>query len=500
MAEQTERILIVDDDDGFRRLLSNLLSHRFKVEPVASLDAARSALGRQLFQGVLLDVRLGGTASADTDGIVLLKEIKQERPLLPVLVMTGFGDVRTAVEAMKFGADDFIEKGEVDPAGLAKRLREILALSRSRLRVEAEAAQHRQLDPSNLVGSSRSMEPLRTRIEMAANDGYSSVLVLGETGTGKEVVARAIHEQGWRHEGPFVAVPMAGLNPMLLESELFGHEKGAFTGAVQSHAGYIERAQGGVLFLDEIGDLSLELQMKLLRFLEPSHEQKDAESGHRLVFRVGSTRGVPVDVQVIAATHRPLKEYVAKEQFRRDLYFRLNTIEITVPPLRERREDIPLLADHFLHLLRKQGRTKLAGFSNTAIDGLQQYAWPGNVRQLRGVVEWAVLAAMQAGHWAVERDDLPSELNPKGGGDLDSKVLAEESGPLAVERAKAAAELECIERALAQTDGRKSDAQELLGYSNRQTMRRRVQQLRERFPDLWLKFPKVADAYDRTGE
>ena len=289
---------------------------------------------------------------------------------------------------------------------------------------------------------------------------------------------------------PFVAVSLAGLSPALLESELFGHEKGAFTGAAQTRIGYIEKAEGGVLFLDEIGDLSVELQVKLLRFLED-----------RLVIRVGSSTGRPVDAQVIAATHRPLKELRLKGVFREDLYYRLKTVEIVVPPLRDRTEDVPLLADHFLHLLRKQGRTRLAGFSSAAIAILRQHSWPGNVRELRAVTEWAVLSAMQAEHYAIEAADLPSEL---GSAPVAASGIEESSvagiGSLTVERARVIAELECIEAALMQTEGRKTEALELLGYPSRHTMRRRIQQMRARFPDLWKRFPHVSSAYEKGGD
>jgi DNA-binding NtrC family response regulator len=480
MTETSDRILIVEDDPVFSGALRRILTGRFEVVVEASAEGARRVLGSKACAGVLLDVRLGGAESGDTDGIELLREIKQERPMMPVIVMTSYGDVRTAVQAMKLGANDFVEKGEIEPGGLAHRIRDLILTARGTLRTQAEAAEHRQLERSNLVGSTPALAPVRSAVEMAAQDGYCSVLILGDTGTGKEVVARAIHQEGWRHEGPFVPVHMMGLSTTILESELFGHDRGAFTGASQTRIGYLEQADGGVLFLDEIGDLAPEVQVKLLRFLED-----------RVLYRVGSTKGRPLNLQVIAATHHSLAELVASGKFREDLYYRLRTVEVVVPPLRDRIADIPLLADHFLHILRKQGRTKLAGFSNEAIRALQQYAWPGNVRQLQHAIEWAVLSGMQRRHWTVEVSDLPAELTS------DSVIgISQEDAGSPVEQARAQAELECIERALIKTGGKKLEAMELLGYPNRQTMRRRVQQLRERFPTLWGKYPNLITAYD----
>jgi DNA-binding NtrC family response regulator len=483
MTETSDRILIVEDDPVFSGTLRSILAGRFDVVVEASAAGARRVLSAKPCAGVLLDVRLGGKDSGDTDGIELLREIKQERPLMPVVVMTSYGDIRTAVQAMQLGANEFFAKNEIEPSQLAHRIRDLIVHARGTLRTQAEAAEHRRLEPSNFVGSTAALTPVRNAVEMAARDGYCSVLILGETGTGKEVVARAIHQQGWRHEGPFVPVHVMGLSATILESELFGHDKGAFTGANQARVGYLEQADGGVLFLDELGDLAPEVQVKLLRFLED-----------RILYRVGSTKGRPLNIQVIAATNRPLSDLVATGKFREDLYYRLRTVEVLVPPLRERIADIPLLADHFLHLLRKQGRTKLAGFANEAIRVLQHYAWPGNVRQLQHAIEWAVLSGMQKGHWTVEASDLPAEFTTDavaGGGIEDA------ASP--VEQARAQAELECIERALVKTGGKKLDAMELLGYPNRQTMRRRVQLLRERFPALWGKYPNVIAAYD-TGQ
>lgn len=485
MSDTLDNLLVVEDDKLFGGALRPILESLFIPHIVHSMEEARQALLTTAFAGVMLDIRLGGTGSTDTNGIVLLKEIKENRPLMPVIVMTNYADIQMAVQAMKLGANDFVDKHAIAPERLAREVNDVISRVRASLKTESEAAQLRQFQTADLIGSSPALNPLRKAISLAAQDGFCNTLILGETGTGKEVVAKAIHAMGKRRGGPFVPVHMMALSPTLVESELFGHEKNAFTGAGQARIGYIEQAEGGVLFLDEIGDASAEMQVKLLRFVQ-----------ERVVHRVGSTRGRPVNVQIIAATNQPLLEFIAMQKFRSDLYYRLKTVEIVVPPLRDRREDIPQLAEHFLGSLRKAGRTRLTGFSKEAILALRQYEWPGNIRQLQQTVEWAILSAMQESHWIVELDDLPAEVVSESHAD----AAVEPGGGALVERARAQAELECIDRVLAQTLGRKTDAMQRLGYPNRQTMRRRVQHLRERYPDLWTKYQHIADAYKKTSE
>ena len=290
MNEDRDTILIVEDDDTFSRMLQNLLKKRFAVVLAKDYESAAARLSDGVCHAVVLDVRLGGDISPDTDGLRLLEEIRNHRPLLPVLVLTSIGSVDLAVRAMKLGADDFLEKGSVSGSELVSLVKEIISNRRDNLRVREDAAKHNERDPFHFVASAPEMDLAKKSIKMAASDGHCSVLITGETGTGKEVVAQAIHAQGWRSKGPFVAVPTPSLSESLFESELFGHEKGAFTGAQEQRIGYVERANGGVLFLDEIGDLTGDLQVKLLRFLET-----------RVIQRVGSTVSLPVDIQVVSA-------------------------------------------------------------------------------------------------------------------------------------------------------------------------------------------------------
>ena len=488
-----EAILIVEDDARFASVLSSGLEQKYNVDTTSSLAAARDALNRNVYHGVLLDLRLRGENSHDTDGLTLLTEIKEDRPLMPVVLMTAYADTEIAVEAMKIGADEFIDKTKVDPANLIRVFQNCIRNSLDQLHARAALDEQLLHEPSNLVGDTQVMREVSSNVDLAAQDGFCSVLILGETGTGKEVVARAIHGQGWRRNGPFVPVATPALSPQLIESELFGHEKGAFTGATERREGFIEKAHGGVLFLDEIGDLPTNLQTKLLRFLED-----------RIVQRVGGTKPIPVDVQLVAATNRDLDAQIREGQFREDLYYRLNTVTISVPPLHGRKEDIPMLADHFLSLFRKQGRTKLVGFQRATIEAMQAHAFPGNVRELKNIVERALLTASQSRHVSIEFDDLPQDVRNASEEIVDSQPqpanLVESEESLNVEVAMVHSELSCIDRALHATKGNKTKAEKLLGYPNRQTMRRRIQRLRDEHPDIWTHYPSVLLYYGDTHD
>ncbi len=483
LSKENISILLVEDDEVYSGLLYNKLKRHFQVTPAFSVEDAQEHLNKGVFHGILLDVRLEQGDDRNKDGLQLLRDIKEDRPLMPVIVMTAFGDIHTSVEAMKLGANDFIEKGEVKTSELAAILKNHLQQARNQLKLNARSEEFDLKESVDLVGSSPTLEVVTKNINIAANDGHCSVLVLGETGTGKELIARRIYEQGWRREGPFVAVAISGLSPTIVESELFGHEKGAFTDAKDSRTGYIEQANGGVLFLDEIGELSSDLQIKLLRFLED-----------RIMYRVGSSKGRPMDVQLISATNQNLRKMVKDGGFREDLYYRIRTVEVTAPPLRDRKEDIPLLADHFLQQLRNQGRTKLAGFSPQAIDKMKSYGYPGNVRELKAIVEWSVLVAGGAEHWVVEDVDLPAEIK-EDHTYLKDGYQVNLGNNLNVERACALAELLCVEKALKSTRGQKQKAEPILGYGSRHTMRRRIQRIKDKFPEIWEEFPYLTKAY-----
>lgn len=368
-------ILVVDDDQAHRGMLRTMLrSWGYAVSEAADGDEALNLVRERAFDAVLTDVRM-----ARMDGIHTLKSVLEYNPALPVVLMTAYSSVETAVEALRLGAYDYLVK-PLDFEILRHTLRQ--AIEHSRLSVENRELR-RQLSEAaarpGILGRSPAMLAMQETIATVAPT-EATVLITGESGTGKELVARALHSGSARADKPMVTVNCAALAENLLESELFGHEKGSFTGADRRREGRFVQANGGTLFLDEIGEMPLPLQAKLLRALQEGEVQW-----------VGSDAPLTVDVRVLAATNRDLREEVARRRFREDLYFRLNVISLEVPPLRDRGEDIPVLAAHFLERFAGRNRKSIRGFSPQAVDSLLRYAWPGNVRELENAVERAVI-------------------------------------------------------------------------------------------------------------
>lgn len=355
-------------------LRTMLRSWGYAVSEAADGDEALNLVRERAFDAVLTDVRM-----ARMDGIHTLKSVLEYNPALPVVLMTAYSSVETAVEALRLGAYDYLVK-PLDFEILRRTLRQ--AIEHSRLSVENRELR-RQLSEAaarpGILGRSPAMLAMQETIATVAPT-EATVLITGESGTGKELVARALHSGSARADKPMVTVNCAALAENLLESELFGHEKGSFTGADRRREGRFVQANGGTLFLDEIGEMPLPLQAKLLRALQEGEVQ-----------RVGSDAPLTVDVRVLAATNRDLREEVARRRFREDLYFRLNVISLEVPPLRDRGEDIPVLAAHFLERFAGRNRKSIRGFSPQAVDSLLRYAWPGNVRELENAVERAVI-------------------------------------------------------------------------------------------------------------
>jgi DNA-binding NtrC family response regulator len=381
---------------------------------------------------------------------------------------------------------DFLKKPP-DVKELRHRLRAAIEHARLSRRATELEEQLQRLDPTELVGDSSPMQQVKRLIQMVAQDGYATVLILGETGTGKELVARAIHRSGWRCREPFVAVAISALNPSIVESELFGHEPGAFTGATERRIGFIEKAQGGVLFLDEIGDLPEQAQLKLLRFLE-----------ERTFTRAGSTSEQKSDVQVLAATNCDLEKAVAEGRVRKDFYYRLKNIQVALPPLRERADDIPALAGHFLDLFARQGRTKVTQLDDLARQAMLSYPWPGNVRELRAALERAVIYANQHGHGCIKNDDLPLEvLRPRVNAPAPAAQSPSGDEPVDLDVELARTELAHVEAALVRADGRKDEAWKLLGLNDRFALRRRVGVMLRRYPQVARQFPLVWKLYGK---
>jgi two-component system nitrogen regulation response regulator NtrX len=381
-------ILIVDDESGIRDSLKGVLDDEgFRTEEAESGDACLRLLEKEDFEVVLLDVWMPGM-----DGLETLQKIRELENAPEVIMISGHGTIETAVRATKLGAFDFIEK----PLSLEK----IIVLVRN-------ATQRRRLEEENLllrselghryqvIGDSVPMKALRQQIAVTAPTN-GRVLIYGESGTGKELVARALHAASLRAKGPFVEVNCAAIPEELIESELFGHIKGSFTGATEDKIGKFQKADGGTLFLDEIGDMSLRTQSKVLRVLEEQRFE-----------RVGSNVTSNVDVRVLAATNKNLEQEIARGAFRQDLFYRLNVIPFYVPPLRERRQDIPTLANYFLMEFSSSYGKKTREFSDAAMEILIRYPWPGNVRELRNLVERLVIVCPQA---HIEPHHLPPEL------------------------------------------------------------------------------------------
>jgi two-component system nitrogen regulation response regulator NtrX len=365
-------VLIVDDEEGIRESLSGIFEDEgYDVLTSSSGEDALKVLKEHNPDLVMLDVWLPGI-----DGIQTLREMKDFKPDLPVIMISGHGNIELAVKATRMGAYDFLEK----PLSLERvLLASKRALERRILEIENKALKQNLTRKYRLIGSSSKMAVLKEQIEMAAQSN-SRVLILGESGSGKELVARLLHESSKRSGKPFIEVNCAAIPHELIESELFGHEKGSFTGAFEKKKGKFELADEGTLFLDEVGDMSLSTQSKVLRVIETQEFQ-----------RVGGSRNIKVDVRVITATNKDLIEEVKKSNFREDLFYRLNVIPIVIPPLRDRKDDIPILIDYFLDYFATEYRQRLKKIMPEALKILEAYDWPGNIRELRNVIERLVI-------------------------------------------------------------------------------------------------------------
>jgi two-component system response regulator AtoC len=441
-------VLIVDDEKTQREGLRAALEDHFEVYLADSMDAAMGLLEREHFDVLLTDFRM-----PKDDGMKLIARAKS-LPRPPVcILMTAYGSEETAVEAIKKGADDYIAKGKLNIDELEFRIRRSLRQQK----LESENQQlHQQLDRQygldQIIGESSAMQEVFDVVRQVA-PSQTTVLITGESGTGKELVARAIHQLSSRARAPMVIVHCAALAPTLLESELFGHEKGAFTGAHERRVGRIEQAQGGTLFLDEIGEIEPTVQIKLLRFL-----------GERTFERVGSNKTLLADVRLIAATNKNLEVMVKEGKFREDLFYRLNVVPIHMPPLRERKEDVPLLANAFLREFAAKNNKSITHFEPAAMDALIAYPWKGNVRELRAVIEGTVVLGRND---TVSLRDLPLKVRNY------HPALEESSSAVPSNLTVEEAEKQLIIRALQDCKGNRTEAAKKLGISRR-TLHRKL--------------------------
>ena len=450
-----ERILIVEDEPDLRQVFVEILmSDGYDISTAADGEMAIQMLNENNYDLVLIDLYL-----PKVDGFQVLAHLQRVSSSTSAIVMTGHGSIESAVEAMKKGAADYLTK----PVPFDQfRIVVKKALDVRRLQQENQLLRH-QLKTKyrfeNLVGTSPAMQQVFQLIDKVA-DVESTVLILGESGTGKELVARAIHFNSHRAEKPLIPVNCGAIPESLLESELFGHERGAFTGAARTHMGRFEVANGGTIFLDEVGDMSPALQVKLLRVLQEQHFE-----------RVGGTKGIRVDVRIIAATNRNLEEAIARGEFREDLYYRLSVIPLNLPPVRERKEDIPLLLHHCMDQFNRMRDRKLQGFSPGALRILVNYHWPGNVRELENLVDRLVVLK---GHGIIGPEDLPEKIraawtsSPLAPGmavppSLAASAVEIREEGFSLDSAVREFECELILKALQKADGVKNKAAQLLG-------------------------------------
>jgi DNA-binding NtrC family response regulator len=462
MKRQTSRLLIVDDEEAARYGMLRALKGFGEIDEAESTEQARLLLDKQPADLILLDFNLPGM-----NGLEFLRQLKQEKDSPVVILITAHGSERMAVEAIKSGAHDYLSKPfDVDELRLVvKNALETIELRREneqlKKRIEIESKQR-----GRLLGDSVSMQKVRSLIEKVAETD-ATVLVRGESGTGKELVAQEIHERSSsRRVGAFVAVNCAALPSELIESELFGHEKGAFTGAAARRQGKFEQANGGTLFLDEIGDMSANVQAKLLRALE-----------ERTIERLGSNDSIPVDVRIVSATHRALEEEIEKNNFRADLFYRLRVVTIEIPPLRERPEDIPLLAEHFARLTAERYNTPFRPIAQSALKVLIEYDWRGNVRELRNSIERAAILA--EGNELTAKD-LPDEIL-KHLKTSNTEISFDNSGlsvPFTNDFREDRKEFErrYISRCLDESDGNVTRAASILGM-HRQSLQHKLREL-----------------------
>ena len=450
MSHEKGSVLIVDDDPGHRTMLRTLLTGwGYKVDDAEDGHLAVEKVKTSPYDLVLMDIKM-----VKVSGIEALTSIKAFNPAIPVIMMTAYSSVETAVDALKKGAYDYLTK-PLDFDEL--RLTMERAMDHKHLREENELLKEtlgKHFDRKNIIGNSRPMVRLLETVAQVA-PSEATVLITGESGTGKELIAGAIHFNSSRKKGPFVKINCAAVTETLLESELFGHEKGAFTGAHRRKEGKFKLAHGGTLFLDEVSEMPLSMQVKLLRVLQEKE-----------FTRVGGEEVIKVDVRVIAATNKDLAEEMNNGRFREDLYYRLNVVVLEVPPLRERGDDIPILAKHFLDIFSKKNNKRLKGFTPQAMDRMLRYQWPGNVRELMNAVERAVVLSRSE---YIDVKDLPLAIQGLNHDGNSVEVLDSIPGGVPLEEVEKATIIKTME----ETGGNKSEAARRLGIT-RKTLHKKL--------------------------
>lgn len=456
MDKDLGKILIIDDDEDVL-LAAKLLLKKHAKQVIIEKNPKKIPflMNNDTYDVILLDMNFSKDITSGKEGFYWLNQILEKDPKAVVILITAFGDVEMAVRALKEGATDFVLKPWQNEKLLAT-LATAVKLKQSYIELDRLKIAKKQLEEDinqpfkDIIGSSPAMQDMYKLIDKVASTD-ANVLILGENGTGKELIARAIHQRSLRKDNVFVGVDMGAITETLFESELFGHKKGAFTDAKNDRAGRFEVASSGTLFLDEIGNLSLPLQSKLLAVLQ-----------NRQVTRIGENKPMQIDIRLICATNMPIHDMVGENTFRQDLLYRINTVEINLPPLRDRIEDIPLLADHFVHSYAKKYRKDLDGVSRPAIDQLQNYNWPGNVRELQHAIERAVIMSEQS---ELKPEDFFFLSGDHGGNDEQTDVQTNNLNLEEIERS-------VINKAIAKHGGNISKAAKELGLTRASLYRR----------------------------
>lgn len=453
------RVLIVDDDESHAEAVADSLERAGRYECTVANSGAR---GASLIESDTFDIVITDLKMADVDGLAILRKAKEELPDAEVIVLTGHGTINSAVTAMQHGASTYLTK----PLDIHE-LRAAVEKASEPLRLLRQTAElNRRLDEKfgfeGVIGNSQQMRRIVTQLQQIAPTD-STVLILGESGTGKELVARALHQNSRRKSKPFVPLNISALSESILESELFGHEKGSFTGAERRRIGQFEYANGGTLFLDEVGEMPMPTQIKLLRVLEDGQ-----------LTRVGANEPIRVNVRLLAATNADLRDMVARGTFRKDLFHRLNVVNIVLPPLRERKMDIALLLDHFLKEMTSRQGKHVDGFSKSAQQALQAYDWPGNIRELRNTVERMVVVDLDG---LLDVDDLPDDVPPLHPTHADATRTGIDAVGADGLIGKPLTEVEryYIQKTLELTEGKREEAAALLGIGER-TLYRKIKE------------------------
>lgn len=514
--------MLVDDDESFRRKIDFAFGRAYDIVFANSEDVmwTKFEVGYE-FDLLLLDLQLDETKQ--NVGLKLIPQLRTRYPHVPVIVVTGEKDSDVIIEAMEAGAKSYLQKGKYDRAVWDQKFQDAISTRQAKVlekqvetlseqvevlaehveeleeQVEELETKMEEVDKHQFVGASAQIARIKTTLIKVSSRPNVTVLLTGETGVGKEVAARFLHQHGARANRPFVGINLSSIPVTMLEAQLFGYKKGAFTDAKNDFDGFFVQANGGILMLDEIGDINEDIQVKLLRFLD-----------NPVIIPLGTTKEIPLDVQIVTATRKDLPREVENGRFREDLYFRLKRVQIEIPPLRERREDIPLLLSHYIRL-NAPGADYQRLLTSEVQDFLLRYDWPGNIRELRNTIEHLLLQQDIEGKQTIDMTLLPPEmLNPmrsarrngatavgKGQGDIlpSTRNVPESSAPYNRKEQTALLDLIKIENALQQTNGDKGEAVAILGYEKNDLLRSRIETCYRNFPHLFDRFPLIQERY-----